>query len=365
MARLRVAVIGVGHLGKEHARILAGLPEAELVGVVDVNMEQAQAIARQCGTTGYSAYWPLLNLVDAAVIAVPTIYHHAIASDFLSRGIPLMVEKPLAVSASEAEALVALAQRYGALLQVGHIERFNPAFEELQRRPMQPKFIDCHRVGPFTGRSTDIGAVLDLMIHDLDLLRTLVRAPVVGVEAIGASLLGGHEDMVQARLSFANGCVANLTASRVNPSPSRHMSIWAPEGYASVDFARRKITLMEPSENLRRYGVDARTMTPAARAAFRDKFFSEHLRTVELDCNAPGIDQLTRELKHFLECVSTKQSPRVTGEDGWHAVELADRILARVGSHSWYGDGKGPIGAVDLPAPLGPLIPSEQPRRAA
>src|SRR5262249_23051892 len=157
---------GVGHLGKEHARILAGLPEVELVGVVDVSGEQARDVAAACGTTAHTSYRPLLTQVDAAVIAVPTIYHHAIASDFLCRGIPLLVEKPLAASATEAEALVALAKRYGALLQVGHIERFNPAFEALQQRRIRPKFIDGQRVGPFTGRSTDIGAVLDLMIHD-------------------------------------------------------------------------------------------------------------------------------------------------------------------------------------------------------
>jgi len=355
MARLRVAVVGVGHLGKEHARILAGLPDVELAGVVDVNGEQAQAVARQCGTTAYTAYWPLLNLVDAAVIAVPTIYHHAIASDFLCRGIPLLVEKPLAASLVEADALLALARRYGVLLQVGHIERFNPAFEELRRRPLQPKFIDGQRVGPFTGRSTDIGAVLDLMIHDLDLLLTLVQAPVLTVDAVGVSLLGGHEDVVQARLTFGNGCVANLTASRVSPRPTRRMSVWAPEGYAGIDFARRRLTLVQPTEPLRRQALPARGLG-------RDELFGRHLQTLELDCNHG--DQLTRELQHFVECVRTKATPRVSGEDGRNAIALASRILERIRTHRWDGR-EGPTGPVQLPAPLGPLFMPEEPRQAA
>jgi predicted dehydrogenase len=363
MARLRLAVIGVGHLGKEHARILAGLPEVELVGVVDVNADQAQAVAQATGTTAYTIYWPLLNLVDAAVIAVPTIYHHAIASDFLCRGIPLLVEKPLAASPGEAETLVALARRYGALLQVGHVERYNPAFEELQRRPLQPKFIDCQRVGPFSGRSTDIGAVLDLMIHDLDLVLTLVKSPVVGVEAIGASLFGGHEDLVHARLTFAGGCIANLTASRVNPQPLRRMNIWAPEGYVGIDFAARRLTLVQPSEALRQNGLDVRRLAPAARAALKNDLFGQHLQTLELDCNHG--DQLTRELQEFVTCVQTKKSPRVSGEDGANAIAVAGRILESIRQHRWDGRREGPTGHLQLPPALGPLFSGAEPRQAA
>src|SRR5262249_39818789 len=152
-----------------------------------------------------------------------------------------------------------------------------------QRRPLQPKFIECQRVGPFSGRSTDIGAVLDLMIHDLDLVLTLVKAPVIGVDAIGASLFGGHEDLVHARLMFATGCVANLTASRVNPQPARRMSVWAPEGYAGIDFSTRRLTLVQPSAELRRQGLDPRRLAPAARASLKDELFSRHLQTLELD----------------------------------------------------------------------------------
>jgi predicted dehydrogenase len=187
MSRLRVAVVGVGHLGKEHARILATLPDVELVGVVDPNISQVESVAQRCGTQAFTDHRALLPLVDAAVIAAPTSHHFAVAADFLSRGLPLLVEKPIAQTIRQAEEMVELAERNGALLQVGHIERFNPAFEELLRHPLQPKFITCERYSGFSGRSTDIGVVLDLMIHDLDLVLALVRSPVRTVEALGVA----------------------------------------------------------------------------------------------------------------------------------------------------------------------------------
>jgi predicted dehydrogenase len=362
MARLRVAVIGVGHLGKQHARILAGFPEVELVGVADVNADQAQAIARQYDTAAYPVHWPLLSLVDAAVIAVPTVQHFDVARDFLARGIHLLVEKPLAPNREQARQLVDLARANDALLQVGHIERFNPAFEELQRRPLQPKFIECHRVGPFTGRSTDIGVVLDLMIHDLDLLLTLVPAPVAAVEALGAALLGGHEDVVHARLTFANGSMANLTASRITPRPIRRMRIYAPEGYVGVDFAKRHLVLVQPSENLRCHGLDPRLLTPAGMTRLREELFDRHLQSCEVACESG--DQLTRELRHFIYCVQTGTMPRVSGEDGVRAIEVASRILDSVRSHHWDNRSEGPTGPHQMPAPLGRLFLSDE-REAA
>ncbi len=353
MPRLRMAVVGVGHLGKEHARILAGLPDVELVGVVDVNNEQAQAVARSCRSTAYSAPWPLLNHVDAAVIAVPTCFHHAIASEFLGHGIALLVEKPLATTPAQADSLIALAKQHNALLQVGHIERYNPAFEELQRRPLRPKFIDGCRVGPYTGRSTDIGAVLDLMIHDIDLVLTLVQAPPRSVEAVGASVFGGHEDVVQARVTFENGCVANLSASRVSPQPMRRMGIWGAEGYAGIDFARRRLTLIQPSE---------RRSTPAARLALKDDLFAKQLETLELDCNQG--DQLTRELQDFVRVVQGHAAPRVGGEDGGKAVALAARILERIAEHRWDGI-DGATGPLQLPTARGALFQSAEQSKAA
>jgi predicted dehydrogenase len=352
MARLRMAVIGVGHLGKEHARILAGLPEVELVGVADLHFEQAQAVARRLGCQAYRNHRPLLHLADAAVVAVPTTQHYLLANEFLRRGVSLLVEKPLASSLEQAEKLVELAQRQRVVLQVGHIERFNPAFEELERYSFQPKFVECERLGPFTGRSTDTGVVLDLMIHDLDLLLSLVQAPVRSVEALGVAVFGGHEDIANARLHFANGCVANVTASRASPTPQREMRIWSPEGYASVDFAKRRLTLIQPSEALRRHGLDPAKLDPASRALLKDELFGRHLQVLERDCNGRG-DQLTCELKHFVDCVQNGSRPRVNGNDGRNAIELATRILESIRSHAWEGHAGGAIGPSQLPVPKG------------
>jgi predicted dehydrogenase len=336
MSRLRLAVIGVGHLGKEHARILAGMPDAELVGVADVSAAQAEAVANRCGTRAFADYRALLPHVDAAVVVVPTIYHHAVAAEFLRRGIPVLVEKPLAADLAQADELVELARRHRAVLQVGHIERFNPAFEELCRHPLRPKFITCERLGSFSGRSTDIGAVLDLMIHDLDLLLALVPAPVRSVEALGLSVLGDHEDVAHARVVFENGCVANLSASRVSAAPVRRMQVWAAEGFASVDFARKHVTLVQPSEELRARRLDPRRLDAAGLARLKAELHERHLRPLELDCQ--GGDQLTCELQDFLHCARTGDRPRVSGEEGRDALALATRVLESLRGHAWEGD---------------------------
>ncbi len=358
-----MAVIGVGHLGKEHARILAGLPDVELVGVADVNDEQAQAVARRCGCQAYCDFWPLLNLIDAACIVVPTSQHRAVAGEFLGRGLPVLVEKPLAPTVAEAQQLTELAEKNGALLQVGHIERFNPAFEDLQRRPMQPKFIRCERLGPFSGRSTDIGVVLDLMIHDLDLLLALVPSPVRWVEALGMSVFGGQEDIAHARLHFANGCVAEVTASRAHAAPSRRMQIWSPEGFAEVDFAGRRLTLLQPAEHVRRHGLDPAQLDPAARARLRDELIGRHLELFEQDGQSQ--DQLTCELKHFVHCVQTGANPRVGGADACAALVLAERVLRSLQTHPWEGRAGGLKGPHQMPAPLGSLFPSLSQNEAA
>ncbi len=322
MRPLRLAVIGVGHLGKEHARILAGLEDVELVGVADVNRDFGQAVAQRCSTTAFTDYRQLLPHIDAAVIAVPTAHHHAIAAECLSRGIALLVEKPLATTVEQAEDLVARANRYGTVLQVGHIERFNPAFEEFQSRAWQPAFVAAERVGPFSGRSTDIGAVLDLMIHDIDLLLTLVQASVRSVTATGMAALGGHEDVVHAHVQFSNGCMASLTANRIHVSPSRRMQIWASEGFATIDFARRHLTFMQPSEQLQQHCAEPHKLHPMK---LKEGLFDRYLPIQELDCECG--DQLTRELEHFVQCVRTGSRPRVSGEEGRDAIALAARIM--------------------------------------
>jgi predicted dehydrogenase len=358
-----MGVVGVGHLGKEHARILSSLAEVELTGVADVNSEQAETVALRCNTRGFSDYRSLMPLVDAAVIATPTIHHYAVASAFLKRGIPLLVEKPLAPSLTEAEKLVDLAKCNGLVLQTGHIERFNPAFEELQNRPLVARFIMGHRLGLFSGRSTDIGAVLDLMIHDMDLTLAMVRSPVKNVEAIGLSVLGGHEDMAHARLTFANGCVADLAASRISLQPSRRMQIWAAEGYVAIDFARRSLTLVQPSTALSLHRTNQQPFDVATQDTMKHDVVGRHLQVLERDCNHG--DQLTRELQDFIHCVRTGSRPRVSGEEGRDAVALAVRVIDSLRAHAWEGDSHGPCGPLNLPPALGSLFTPHGDQQAA
>lgn len=360
---LRVGVVGVGHLGKEHARILSGMPGVELVGVADPNAAQAAAVAQRCGTRSFPDHRGLLPLVDAAVVAAPTAHHHAVACDFLNRGVPLLVEKPLAPTLAEADDLVALAGKKKTILQVGHIERFNPAFEAMQARPIQPKYIFGERYSGFTGRSTDIGVVLDLMIHDIDLTLSLANAPVVRVEALGVAVLGGHEDVVQARIVFANGCLADLAASRVHPSPTRRMHVWSPEGFLSADFAKRRLMMAQRAAHLTQPGFDSRRLDPVTQATIKNDLFDRHLLTEELDC--AGGDQLTHELEDFVHCVETGATPRVDGAAGQAALALADQILTSVRSHAWQGDATGPTGPSNLPTPLGLLFPRSERKSAA
>jgi predicted dehydrogenase len=363
MPRIRLGVIGVGHLGKEHARILSSMPDVELVGVVDAHAPQAELIAQRCQTRPFTDHRALLPLVDAAIIVTPTLYHHAVASEFLAHGVPVLVEKPLASDLPQAEELVTLATRLGVVLQVGHIERFNPAFEELQRRPLRPKLLTCERYSGFSGRSTDIGVVLDMMIHDLDIVLALVRSPVRTVDALGVSVLGGQEDLAQARVTFANGCVANFSASRVHPTSLRRMQLWGPEGFATVDFAKRHITLMQPATHLRFQRGSTRRPDPTTLASYKAELFTRHVETLEVDC--AGGDQLTAELHDFVHCVRSEATPRVDGVAGRDAIALASLILDSARNHQWEGDASGPIGPWSVPAPLGGLFMSGDQQQVA
>jgi predicted dehydrogenase len=363
MSRLRMAVIGVGHLGKEHARILAGLPEVELIGIADVNQDQAQLVARSVGAHAFSDHRQLMPRLDAAVIAVPTTQHYSLALDFLNQGIPILVEKPLALNLAQADELVELSQTRRTILQVGHIERFNPAFIDLASRPLQPKLILSERFGPFTGRSTDIGVVLDLMIHDLDVMLALVSSPVQTVQSVGLSLFGGMEDVAHARLVFANGCLGTVTASRASPVAQRRMQIWGPEGFASLDFADRKLTLIQPSAEIRQSGLDPSRLDAASRTMLKEQLFGRHLQVLEIEPRAG--DALTAELKHFVHCVITGAKPKVSGEEGRNAIALATRILESMQFHSWQKQTAEPDHTIPWPAPFGQLFSPIEAKSAA
>jgi predicted dehydrogenase len=350
MTRLRVAVIGVGHLGQHHARVLAENPDVELVAVADARSDQARRIAEKHGTRAVSDHRCLLDAVDAVSVAVPTCLHRDVAGAFLERGIATLVEKPMAATLAEAEELAALAARTGAVLQVGHIERFNPALAALDSLPMRPKFIASERLSTYTFRSTDIGVVLDLMIHDIDLVLSMISAPVRSVEAVGVSVFGAHEDVANARIAFEDGCVANLTASRASLQALRKMRLWAAEGYATLDFAARQGTLVRPSDQLRHGELDLAGVDLSQPDAVKDHLFGKVLRVDRVE--AESRDQLTQELNDFITAVRTGARPRVDGRDGLRAMRVADQVLRSIDAHQWEGIPSGPIGPHHLPQPL-------------
>jgi predicted dehydrogenase len=356
MSRLRVAVVGVGHLGQHHARVLAAHPDVSLVAVADSRPDQARAVADKNGTQAVADYRSLLDRVDAVSVAVPTLHHREVAGAFLERGIATMIEKPLATSLAEAEALVALARRRGALLQVGHIERFNPALSALDGLPMRPKYIACERLSTYTFRSTDIGVVLDLMIHDLDLILSLVPSPVRAVAALGVSVFGGHEDIANARVEFEDGCVANLTASRASYVATRKMRLWGAEGFATLDFATRQGTLVRPSDQLRLGHLDLAEVDLTQPSAVKEHLFGKILRVDKVQ--AEGREPLALELEDFVRAVREGTRPRVSGDEALRAMRLADQVLRGIDAHEWEGIPTGPTGPHALPNPLGTPNPA-------
>ena len=334
MESLRVGVVGVGHLGRHHARILAGIEGVELVGVADVRIEQARRVAEPLGAPAFDDYRALLDRIDAVSVAVPTTAHREVAGAFLGRGVHAMVEKPLATTSAEGREMVEMARRAGAVLAVGHIEQFNPIWEAARRRCPRPRYIDAERLGTYTFRSTDIGAVLDLMIHDIDLVLSLVDSPVVAVSALGASVFGSHEDLAQARIEFEDGCVADLSASRASYQASRKMRVWGAEGYSSIDFAAREATVVRPSDALRRGDLDLADVDLSRPDAIRDHIFGRALEVDHLEPSAP-CDQLTAELTDFVTAARTGRRPRVSGTDALDALRVAEQILSGLRSRRW------------------------------
>lgn len=330
----RVAVVGVGHLGRHHARILGHHPDVNLVAVVDSSQEQAEKVAQALGCEAHSDISAIINKVDAVSIAAPTVMHHRLAKPFLERGIHVLVEKPLTADLDEASDLLALAKRSRAILQVGHIERFNPVLGVLDKFPITPRLLASERHSSYSFRSTDIGVVHDVMIHDLDLILSCVSAPVRHVSAYGLTVFGGQEDMVDARVDFADGTVATLSACRASMSASRRLKMWGMEGFVDMDFATRKATFLRPSQAITEGGeLRPETLDMTSSNAVRDHVFGNLLQVEEFQ--GEETEMLGAELDDFVNSILHSQQPKVTGEDAYRALELAEWILSVMTMEDW------------------------------
>ena len=342
---VQVAVIGVGALGRHHARILANMDGVKLVAVADPNEQQGRAVAEACGCEWTHDFRTLLKSVDAASIVVPTFLHRQVGEAFLSNSIPILIEKPLAGRVEDGETLVRLAQEHEVPLQVGHIERFNPAFRDLADWTGEPKYLRAERLSPYAFRSMDIGVIHDLMIHDIELCLTLTQEMPHRVEAFGVSLVGGREDAVQARLYFPNGCIADLTANRVCPAPSRKLQCWSDAGFVSADLTSRILQKFSPSD-LMKSGQLPFELAESNRQSIdslKPQVFGAFIETSEEQ--ADDTDALTAELTEFIRCVLTGHEPSVSGRSALAALKVAAAIQGQVATHQWDGLPDGRIGA--------------------
>jgi predicted dehydrogenase len=306
-ATIPVAVVGVGYLGKFHAEKYAASASADLRAVVDVDEARARAVAAVCQTDALVDYRALFGQVKAVSIAVPTALHHRVAADFLRQGIDVLVEKPMTANLADGRDLVELAAANDAMLQVGHLERFNPAIRKLEAIIKEPKFVECHRLAPFVERGTDVDVVLDLMIHDIDVITSLVRSAVERVEAVGVPVLTDKPDIANARIKFSNGCIANVTASRVSLKRERKVRFFQPDAYISLDYDQRRAQIY---------------YKPAPGATWLD-IRGESIEIKEGDALADEIDS-------FLESVRTRTLPLVSGAEGLRALEIAAMISAQL-----------------------------------
>lgn len=325
---LKVGVVGVGHLGSLHARIYNELKDVELTAVVDVDREKAGEIGRSYGVPAFTDFREIFDRVDAVSIAVPTVQHYEIAAEFLDRGIPTLVEKPLAKTIAQGEELVRKARANNTLLQVGHVERFNPAVMAAQKHISDPRFIECHRLAPFKFRSVDIDVVMDLMIHDIDIILHLVHSPLKQVDAVGVALLFGREDIANARLEFENGCVANVTASRISDKAMRKIRIFSRDAYYSIDTLDRQAMMYRRSKDFPAGLKLSEVPTPEELARI-----PRNLYTVE-NLNVQTGEPLVKELESFVHAVRQRTTPIVTGEHGVRAMQVADQILKAIRKHA-------------------------------
>lgn len=312
---VRVGVIGVGSLGQHHARVYAQMPGCKLVGVADVDRRAASRVAGDFHCEPIFDYEKLIDRVDAVSIVVPTVFHYEIAKRCMTRGLHVLVEKPITSDVADARELIELSRLKNRILQVGHIERFNVAVMRLKKILTKPGFIECHRLGPYDPRVRDVGVVLDLMIHDIDIILQIVKSPIESIDAVGVPVLSKREDIANARIKFENGCTANLTVSRVTPNKLRKIRIFQPDTYISIDYQKQKMEVYT-REEIKNAGPDE----PQAQIV---------RRPIKIKREEP----LKKELEHFVDCVRHGHEPQVTGEHGHDALRVAIEITEKIYSN--------------------------------
>lgn len=302
--KLKCAVIGAGYLGKFHAEKYVSLEACELVAVVDINRQAAEEVAEKNGAQPLTDYNSILGNVDAVSIVIPTSLHHSVSRDFLNAGVHVLLEKPMTVTVEEADELIAIAKKNDVILQVGHLERFNPAVMGLDKEE-KPLFIEAHRLAPFNPRANDVSVVLDLMIHDIDIILVLIDSDIERIDASGTAVLTQETDIANVRLNFVNGCVANVTASRISMKTERKMRMFKPSSYVSIDFQNKVLT---------KYKTGDKEMFPSVPEIVSEESVFE------------SGDALLEEIKHFVDCIDTGKNPLVSGEVGRRALQTAIEI---------------------------------------
>lgn len=313
MKKIRVGVIGAGYLGKFHTEKYAAMEGVDLLGVVDIDEEKAAKIAGEYRTKAFKDYKDLLGKVDAVSIVVPPPQHFEISSDFLKHDVDILIEKPMTTTLEEADELIRISESKNLIVQVGHLERFNPAVVALGDIVKKPMFIESHRLSIYNERGTDVSVVLDLMIHDIDIILNFVKSDIKHIHAAGIPVISGHVDIANARLEFGNGCVANVTASRISTRNERKIRLFQRDAYISVDFANREITVVQRNVN------SLEGLIPGME--------------IKQLCFTKG-DALEAELKAFVKAVRTRETPEVTGRDGREALKIALSIMEQIQNSS-------------------------------
>lgn len=324
LGKLKVAVIGVGHIGKEHARIYSNMPDVTLVGVVDISKERGEKAAQSYNTNYYSSHEEILDKVNAASVVVPTKSHYEVTKDLLENGISVLIEKPMTGTVSEAEELIRLSKDNDTVLQPGYVERFNPAIQAIQKLDVSLKFIECHRLSPFTFRSADISVVLDLMIHDIDIILYLSKSEVKKIDAVGVNVISNKEDIANARIQFESGCVANITASRVSFEPMRKIRLFSEDSYISLDYQKQEAMIYKKSPKLTLKSINLEDKDISTIKDLKGFVFGDLLKIerIKMDNQEP----LKKEIESFLNCIKNGRSPVVSGEEGVKAIKTANII---------------------------------------